>query len=133
MSNCSKIVSCLSAGTHEVQVTVTTNLTGEFIISGYCIEGSLAIGILAIIYSLGHESDINYVLIACSTGYSLKQKTIEFKSMTSSSYNISTFSMGESSLPFNRSSMKPKELSPSGILIIKNCRFSLLFSECQKS
>ena len=97
------------AGTHVVQVSITTTPTSKVVLSSYCINGSQAIGTLAIVYSLMHDSDISYVLMTCLTDHVLQQtKAVELESMASNPYNISTFAVEESGLPFHRSSVKPK-------------------------
>ena len=92
-----------------MQVTITTDDHYEIIISGYCIEGSKTIGMLAVIYTQANDADIDYFLLTCLVN--VKKCTWHFETISSGQYYVSVFMVEEGGLPFSRSAVKPKKLS----------------------
>ena len=103
----SRVYFCYTIGTHDVQAAVHINSLGELIITGYCIEGSTAVGMLVIVYSLVDSSDIFYIPVPCPTGNQGRSEILNFRTTRKGHYGVSIFSIEEGGLPFNRSAIQP--------------------------
>ena len=74
-------------------------MTGDFI------PGSLAIGILIVVYSA--DNNIKYHFVHCSNIH----RTITMTNLPSGQYKVSVFVVEENGLPFNRSATTPRNIS----------------------
>ena len=98
------------AGTHNVQHITVTSKLGVVNISGDFVEGSTAIGILAIVYALTESDTLDYYLLVPRLLGHQRASTV-FECIQSGTYNVSLFSMEEGDLPFNRAATKVRTLS----------------------
>ena len=98
-------------GTHNVQAVVYHNALGEIVVSGYCIEDSMASGMLVIIYSQDKLSDIHYIHIVCSSETGVASKALR---TTKGSHSISIFSIEKGGLPFHRAAKRPTTVLSTG-------------------
>ena len=76
-------------------------MTGDFI------PGSLAIGILIVVYSADDESNIDYHFIHHSNVHT----TTSMTNVPSGQYKVSVFVVEGNGLPFNRSATIPRNIS----------------------
>ena len=90
---------------------VYPNALGEIVISGYCIEDSMASGMLVIVYSLDKLSDIHYLQVSCSSETGAASKTLR---MSKGPHSISIFSIEKEGLPFDRTAKRPTTALSSG-------------------
>ena len=76
-------------GTHDIQnISVSSPQPGDVRVTGNYINGSMATGLLLVLYSLTNDSDIHYVID------SFKQSIdINVTGLTGTQYGISTFAL----------------------------------------
>ena len=82
---------------------------GEISVTGDFIPGSLAIGILIVVYSADDdsESNIDYRFIHRSNVHTTTCMT----NLPSGRYEVSVFVVERNGLPFNRSATTPRDIS----------------------
>ena len=97
------------SGSHDYQnVTVYSSKAGEISVTGDFIPGSLAIGILIVVYSANNDSDtIKYYFIHRSN----IRRTITMTNLPSGQFKVSVFVVEGNGLPFKRSATTPRNLS----------------------
>ena len=95
--------SCL-LGTHDIQnVSVTSHSPGELQVIGHFINGSNAIGVFVVIYSLNVELDVYYRLFIRDQ----QKVTASVAGLPGGQYRISIFVV-ENGLPLERAATEPK-------------------------
>ena len=99
-------------GTHVVQKIMTISRLGEIVISGEFLEGSTAVGLLAVVYSINNlkASNVNYFFIKRPTSQKMFSATIHGVFSTSGPHNVSFFAVEENGLPFAHIATKVREL-----------------------
>ena len=99
----------LYIGTHDIQnVSVSSYGPGEIRFTGNFISGSLAIGILIIVYSPNNNSNIHYRFISRSD-ITIPVSTVS--GLPSGHYKATAFAIEDNGLPFNRSAIQPRNVS----------------------
>ena len=78
---------------------------GELQVTGDFITNTSAVGMLAIIYSTGNDSDIHY------TEARLPQTEIHLRGLSRNAYSISLFTVEENGLPFHRTAHYLREIN----------------------
>ena len=97
--------SCLCVGTFAIQsISVTSGAPGELLVTGDFISNTSAVGMLAIFYSTGNDSDIHYNEVR------LPQTVIHLAGLSRDTYSISVFTLEENGLPFNQSAHYLREI-----------------------
>ena len=95
-------------GTHETQNIVVTPTSVGLVVTGEFINGSTAIGILAIVYSLNNESDIHYYYASRLLGQ--RQVSATFGGISNGPKSVSLFVIESNGLPFNRTATKVRRV-----------------------
>ena len=96
-------------GSHDVQnVTLSSCGPGEIRVAGDFIRGSLAIGVLVIIYSPNNDSNIHYRFISRQSD-TTPLSTVS--GLPGGRYKASVFVVQDRGLPFNRSATAPRNVS----------------------
>ena len=97
----------LYPGSHDFQnITVSSSSPGEIGVTGDFIPGSLAIGILVVVYLADYNTIINY--------YFIHRFSVCMSSPTNlpnGQYKVSVFVVEENGLPFNTSAITPRNVS----------------------
>ena len=96
-----------------MQVSVSADLDGQILIMSYCIEGAMAIEMLAVIYSQTRDSDIAYSMLTCLPD--TQKATLKLGPTSSNQYTVSVFAVNQEGLPFNRTAMKPQTIMIRGV------------------
>ena len=105
-------------GTHDIQnVTVSPPLPSQIRVMGDFIDGSIASGMLLIIYSLTNESDVYYIAKQAERNFSM-----DVTGLAGTQYGVSVFAL-ENGLPYPRVVTLPKNVtvanySDQGLLIV---------------
>ena len=109
-------LSCMSnSGTHDIQnISVSSPQPGEVSVTGDFIDGSTAIGVLAVI--VYNEPEIIYLLVERRSNIILHfDDTIQ--GVVGGEHSISFFVVEESGLPFSRTASMPKTV------VVENGKF----------
>ena len=98
-------------GTFDVQnILVTSPIPGELRVTGNFIDGSAAIGLLVIVYSLINDSDVHYL----SGRVHSQMIEASVSGLTDTQYNVSIFVIEKNGLPLSRVAALPT------LIMIKN-------------
>ena len=123
------MLSCLSVGTFAVHnISATSGAPGELRVNGDFIANTSAVGMLAIVYSTGNDSDIHY------TEVRLPQTEIQLAGLSGDTYSISVFTLEENGLPFNQSAhyLRKIDIHTGIYLILHVCTCIVTLCACAR-